>query len=285
MFELVFDGDGNNNYDTNNEVVDVIGVRGENGSGKDWDYYRGWLKRKINKYASESFKINDWTTCRECFGNASTNSSASTSYNINDYTTNQSGNGSNSATLTLSNMSYDDYNGALVRVQVSAPSFACGEDTVSCVAKITVIPVDTDGDGVPDREDGDDDNDGILDVDEGGEDVDTDGDGIPNRIDLDSDGDGCNDVIEAGFTDGDDDGLVGSGTPTVDETGKVEGHSYDTPQDKDSDGTKDFLQVSNQAVVTSHPIDVIRQGGDDAEFSATFTGDATITYQLSLIHI
>ena len=110
-------------------------------------------------------------------------------------------------------------------------------------------------------------------------DGDLDGDGIRNKLDLDSDGDGCNDVIEAGFTDGDDDGLVGSGTPTVDETGKVEGHSYDTPQDKDSDGTKDFLQVSNQAVVTSHPIDVIRQGGDDAEFSATFTGDATITYQ------
>ena len=32
-----------------------------------------------------------------------------------------------------------------------------------------------------DRFDSDDDNDGILDEDEGGEDADTDGDGIPNR--------------------------------------------------------------------------------------------------------
>ena len=109
-------------------------------------------------------------------------------------------------------MTYDEYHGSLVRVKISSPSFVCAEDMVSCEARITIKPIDTDEDGIPDREDADDDNDGILDVDEG-EDLDTDGDGIPNRIDLDSDGDGCKDVIEAGFTDDDDDGLVGKWNP------------------------------------------------------------------------
>ena len=42
-----------------------------------------------------------------------------------------------------------------------------------------------------------------------------------------------------------------------------------TPEDKDADGTKDFLQYSENAVVTTQPIDAVRQGGDDAEFSVT----------------
>ena len=54
---------------------------------------------------------------------------------------------------------------------------------------------------------------------------------------------------------------------------------YDTPADADEDGTKDFLQVSTQAVITSHPISIVRQGGDNGEFRATVTGDPTITYQ------
>ncbi len=53
---------------------------------------------------------------------------------------------------------------------------------------------DPDGDGKPNKEDWDDDNDGILDTDEGN--LDTDGDGILNRFDLDSDGDGCFDALE-----------------------------------------------------------------------------------------
>ena len=56
--------------------------------------------------------------------------------------------------------------------------------------------IDSDGDGIFDGCDLDDDNDGILDTVEGN--VDTDGDGIPNRLDLDSDGDGCSDAVEGG---------------------------------------------------------------------------------------
>ena len=64
---------------------------------------------------------------------------------------------------------------------------------------------DTDGDGIPDAVDVDDDNDGILDTQEPG---DADSDGIPNRLELDSDNDGCNDVIEAGYPDPDDNGVL-----------------------------------------------------------------------------
>ena len=58
---------------------------------------------------------------------------------------------------------------------------------------------DTDGDGVNDNEDIDDDNDGILDTVEGTI-LDTDNDGILNYLDLDSDGDGIPDNIEAQTT-------------------------------------------------------------------------------------
>ena len=86
-------------------------------------------------------------------------------------------------------------------------------------------------------------------------------------------------MLEGGFEDPDGDGVIGSGTPEVDDLGKVDGHDYDTPADVDEDGTKDFLQVSSQAVITSHPIGIVRQGGDNGEFRATVTGDPTITYQ------
>ena len=59
-------------------------------------------------------------------------------------------------------------------------------------------PADTDGDGVPDTEDRDADNDGIPNDVEG--DGDTDQDGSPNWLDLDSDGDGTFDIVEAGLT-------------------------------------------------------------------------------------
>ncbi|MDT7831566.1 T9SS type A sorting domain-containing protein [Flavobacteriaceae bacterium S356] len=60
--------------------------------------------------------------------------------------------------------------------------------------------LDTDGDGVPNSTDVDDDNDGIPDSVEGT--GDTDGDGVPNYLDLDSDGDGIPDIIEAQTTAG-----------------------------------------------------------------------------------
>ncbi|ASV31309.1 Ig-like domain-containing protein [Maribacter cobaltidurans] len=72
--------------------------------------------------------------------------------------------------------------------------------------------IDTDGDGVPDSVDLDDDNDGILDTVEdpnldSDDDpltnpLDTDGDGYPNHLDIDSDNDGIPDNVEAQTTSG-----------------------------------------------------------------------------------
>ena len=61
--------------------------------------------------------------------------------------------------------------------------------------------LDSDEDGIPDYVDYDDDNDGILDVEEdnGDSNLDTDNDGIVDRLDLDADGDGILDVYESGI--------------------------------------------------------------------------------------
>ncbi|SHE57840.1 conserved repeat domain-containing protein/Por secretion system C-terminal sorting domain-containing protein [Psychroflexus salarius] len=60
--------------------------------------------------------------------------------------------------------------------------------------------------------------------------VDTDGDGIPDNLDLDSDGDGCSDAneyYESNNADGGDDGVFGTGTPSVDSDGLVIAAGYD----------------------------------------------------------
>ncbi|MCB0485688.1 MAG: hypothetical protein KDC47_05795, partial [Flavobacteriaceae bacterium] len=79
-----------------------------------------------------------------------------------------------------------------------------------------IIAVDTDGDGVPDIGDQDDDNDGILDIVEGI--IDTDGDGITNNLDLDSDNDGILDIVEFGGVDVDGNGMI-DGFVDVDSNG------------------------------------------------------------------
>ncbi|HMV67093.1 MAG TPA: DUF4215 domain-containing protein, partial [Myxococcota bacterium] len=78
-------------------------------------------------------------------------------------------------------------------------------DGDGCSASCQVELPDADGDGQPDVDDLDDDNDGVPDAAEGIL-ADTDGDGVPNTLDLDSDGDGVDDVVEAGHGDLDLDG-------------------------------------------------------------------------------
>ena len=101
-----------------------------------------------------------------------------------------------------------EMSGFKYRLLMQSLAFKCDLDVTSSAANLDVFKTDTDGDGVPDDDDLDDDNDGILDTAEGGQTADTDGDGTPNRIDRDSDGDNCDDVLEAGFTDEDNDGKV-----------------------------------------------------------------------------
>ena len=143
-----------------------------------------------------------------------------------------------------------DYNGRIFRVFVSTPSFPCGSTIESDTFTITVLP-DYERDGIPDAIDLDDDNDGILDTEEGVGDLD--GDGIPNYFDLDSDGDGCFDVIEAGFTDGDGDGILGNSPVEVNSEGKVIGTSdgYTIPVDNNFNGTKDYLEPGIEIEILS----------------------------------
>ncbi len=102
---------------------------------------------------------------------------------------------------------------------------------------------DCDQDGIPNSEDLDDDNDGILDSDELFEDTDL--DGVPNTLDLDSDADGCFDVLEASYQDEDQDGILGTGISIVDSTGRIlNSGGYETPLDADNNSIPDYKEVS-----------------------------------------
>ncbi len=112
---------------------------------------------------------------------------------------------------------------------------------------VEVLYTDTDGDGIPNGTDVDDDNDGILDTVEG-ENTDSDGDGVVNSLDIDSDNDGILDNIEAQTT-------AGYIAPCgVDSDGNgLDDHYEETPGscggllpiDTDSDGVPDYLDIDS----------------------------------------
>lgn len=126
---------------------------------------------------------------------------------------------------------------------------------------------DKDGDGTPDITDIDDDNDGILDTDEGTSD--TDQDGLPNNRDLDSDNDGIPDIIEAGGSDPDGNGFPGTGLigTNVDANGLpsiLAGTPIsvnDVQDDFDADGVKNFLDIDSD---NDGVFDAVEAGGTDA---------------------
>ena len=128
---------------------------------------------------------------------------------------------------------------------------ACSFLPMSITLPITVS-VDCDLDGVDDKDDIDDDNDGILDVLEGDEDID--GDGLPNSVDIDSDNDGCYDAVEAGFSDDDNDGVLGTGPVVFDNVGRVLNQGgYTQPIDRSGDGIPDYKQYGEELFFTAQP--------------------------------
>jgi len=185
-----------------------------------------------------------------------------------------------------------------------------------------ILPPDTDGDNVPDWHDLDSDNDGINDTVENNNpdgdgdgfigtgpitvDVDgvaiadnngnltpsiplvnTDGEGPADFRDLDSDGDGINDVIEGGSNDPDGDGIIGTGTPTVNPFGQSTDGTTSNPPDTDGDGTPDFQQVEEVIEVELCDIPdtptLAASGtnlceGDDFTLTATGITDTDVTY-------
>jgi len=134
------------------------------------------------------------------------------------------------------------------------PKNACSFNSLNITIEVTT-QIDCDGDGAPDENDLDSDNDGILDTEEGNDDIDN--DGIPNYLDLDSDGDNCPDVLEAGFEDGDNDGLLGSSPLSFDSSGRVISSSgYTKPNDLDSNGIDDYLEFGSEIVIIKQPKEI-----------------------------
>ncbi len=183
--------------------------------------------------------------------------------------------GATTASLTVSGASgliidnyFDSY-----RVTVFNIAYACDPGETSLTATYNTL-ADSDGDGVFDIIDLDNDNDGILDTDEGMF-TDSDLDGTADRFELDSDGDGCSDVSEAGFTDGDGDGRLGNSPVTVNSVGVVTSGTdgYTTPNDLDGNGKFDFQQAGSPSEITSQPENVEISLGEDALFEVF--GDAT----------
>ncbi len=139
---------------------------------------------------------------------------------------------------------------------------------------------DSDDDGVTDSVDIDDDNDGILDVEEGDGGVDTDSDGVPDSLDLDTDSDGILDAVEAGHHLGDDDsdgevdctggfGANGfcndletapeSGLPDYDDDGTADGE----PRDTDGDGVDDYRDLDSDDDGLADALEAGHHLGDD----------------------
>jgi len=136
--------------------------------------------------------------------------------------------------------------------------------------------IDTDGDGISDDADLDDDNDGIPDTVEGT--GDTDGDGIPDFLDLDSDNDGVPDISEAGGVDNDGDGQVDYPTPG-DPTSMVDTNNDGLDDgvaanplpdpDSDDDGLEDRIDLDSDNDGIS---DVTEAGGPDSDGDGIIDG-------------
>ncbi|WP_405412312.1 T9SS type B sorting domain-containing protein [Maribacter sp. Asnod1-A12] len=146
------------------------------------------------------------------------------------------------------------------------------------------IICDFDEDGIDDRTDLDDDNDGILDSIELGSNplLDSDNDGLIDSRDIDSDGDGCFDVTEAGFTDLDDDGVLGSLPNNVDPNGMiintVDGY---TPPLVSSTNNTFYFQYHNGPTILQQPVNKEICAGEDTFLLIETENANTIQWQYS----
>ena len=137
---------------------------------------------------------------------------------------------------------------------------------------------DSDGDGVPDIQDIDDDNDTITDEVEGT--GDTDGDGVIDCLDLDSDNDGIPDLVEStsrsmlSLIDRNGDGRLDTsvsvgenGLADVVESDTESGMSSSGSNDFDGDGIRDFhdLDSDNDGIP-----DVVEVSSSDTDFNGLY---------------
>lgn len=152
------------------------------------------------------------------------------------------------------------------------------------------ITPDLDNDGVADATDIDDDNDGLLDTDEGNGLVDTDGDGIVDSRDLDSDNDGIGDLYESGAEgagtalatlDADGNGMIdvgNEGTNGFDdllETAADNGVIAYTVSNADSSGPVDFRDLDSDNNGISDLVESGRSTSIDSDDDGVFEGTDT----------
>ncbi len=153
----------------------------------------------------------------------------------------------------------------------------------SSITLPVTVDQDCDNDGVKNSDDLDDDNDGILDTEEGEGDLDQ--DGFPNRIDADSDGDNCLDVVEAGFLDPNEDGFLGSNPVIVDNDGLViSGAGYTTPIDSNNSGVLDYLEDLVEIQIITQPAKLVKVTPDEMIEISIVTSpqqDVEIKWQIS----
>jgi len=111
------------------------------------------------------------------------------------------------------------------------------------------VKKDNDCDNITDDEDLDDDNDGILDFDEGEGLIDTDADGFPDNFDIDSDNDGITDIVEwqtEGFYK-EPSGLDSNKNGWDDAFDSSVGGNYYEQADTDNNGTADYLDTDSDS--------------------------------------
>lgn len=131
-------------------------------------------------------------------------------------------------------------------------------------------PTDTDGDGTPDFQDTDSDNDSLLDENEGS--IDTDGDGDANYRDTDSDNDTLTDTQEAGDNtaqprDTDGDGMDDYLDVDSDNDGLLDSveASGSTVADSDADGVPDYLDIDADNDGLLDAIEIAAVAGMDSD--------------------
>lgn len=110
---------------------------------------------------------------------------------------------------------------------------------------IIYVKADYDCDNVSDEDDLDNDNDGILNIDEGNGDDDSDNDGIPNSFDIDSDNDGITDnqewQQEGYYIAPKEEDINNNGWDDAYDNIDFFGGIYNSPVDSNNDGEPDFI--------------------------------------------
>lgn len=183
--------------------------------------------------------------------------------------------------------------------------------------KVEILGLDFDEDGIVNTLDLDSDNDGVYDAVEAGHGQSHTGgvvngtvgtDGIPDVVqsaansglinyiildsdsdnsydgyELDSDNDLCNDIDEAGFTDPNNDGVLGDLPTVVDSNGLVLGadvvDGYTPPKDRNTNSIYDFQEAGSVPVISAQPVSQTVFAGNNGVFTVVATGSSDLTYQ------